>query len=266
MILFYAAAESALPQLAKEGAKNILITMANGLKKIPKVPDLYKGDYNLLTDSGAFTYQRKGGITVDKWIQDAKTIEKVSTELISLDVIGDPVKSYDNFIEIIKELPQVIPTLHFGEDVKWLKKYLEKTPRVCIGGMVPFKAKPMLFKRHLKEIFKMFSMNDMPRFHALGCFAPDILEEYPFYSCDASSWQNYARFGEFHRFKKTEYYRMKSANIGTINTKELDLEDLYCYSENTNEIKLNLTVKALADYEKYLNYLWNKRNLNFSSY
>ena len=149
MILFYAAAESALEELSKEGAKNILITMSNGLKKIPKVPLLYKDGYNLLTDSGAFTYQRKGGITVEKWIQDAIKIESISTELISLDVIGDPVKSYENYIEIKKTLPNVIPTLHFGEDVKWLKKYLEFTPRVCIGGMVPFKAKPDLFKKHL---------------------------------------------------------------------------------------------------------------------
>lgn len=263
MILFYAGAEGSLPELAREGAKNILITMSNGMKKIPKVPGYFNNDYNLLTDSGAFTYQRKGGITVEKWIEDALTINKYSTELISLDVIGDPVKSYDNYIEIIKTLPHVIPTLHFGEDIKWLKKYLEKTPRVCIGGMVPFKARPQLFKKHLNEIFQMFSLDSMPRFHALGCFSPDILEEYPFYSCDATSWHNYARFGEFHRFKKMDYYRMKSVNIGSISFKGLDLTDLYAYVTNTSEIKLNLTVEALNEYEKYLNYLWNKRNLKF---
>ena len=265
MILFYAAAESALEELSQEGVKNLLITMSNGLKKIPKVPTLFTNGYNLLTDSGAFTYQRKGGITVDRWIQDALTVNPMSTELISLDVIGDPVKSYENYIEIRKTLPHVIPTLHFGEDIEWLKKYLKLTDRVCIGGMVPFKAKPHLFKKHLKEIFKMFSMDNMPKFHALGCFAPDILEEYPFYSCDASSWQNYARFGEFHRFKQMQYFRMKSLNVGSVNFNELDIDELDCYMKNTNEIKLHLTVKALDDYQNYLNYLWKKRNLKFSS-
>ena len=262
MRLYFAAAESALKELASVKCSNILISMANGEKKIPTVGN-YFSEYNLIIDSGAFTYYKKGGIELDKWIEKAEKIIVPNSELIGLDVIGNAKESFNNY-QIIKErFPFAIPTFHVGSDIKYLFEYLKHTNRIAIGGMVPYKSEIETLKKYLNEIFKNFSFNNMPKFHAFGYFSPNILENYPFYSADASTWQNYSRFGEFHRFNKTEYKRMKSLNVEPLNPIGLSIDDIYIYSLNSPELKLQAISEAVKKYEFYLTYLWKTRGMNF---
>lgn len=263
MKLYFAGAESSVKELSEVKATKILISMANGLKQIHKVPELYtRQDFDLLIDSGAFTYQRKGNITLDKWIETAKGFT-MPRKLIALDVIGSAPKSYSNYVETIKQIPDVIPTLHLQEDLSWLKKYLEHTDYVCLGGMVSFKASPEAFAQHLKKIFGLFSKESLPKFHALGCFNQEILEQFPFYSCDATTWQNYARFGEFHRFLRMKYVRMKSGNVEPPNVKGMPLDDIFLYAGSEGRLKLNAITEALTQFEKYLTTLWERKDINW---
>ena len=177
-------------------------------------------------DSGAFTYAKKGGISLRDWIKQCKSLEKYATEIISLDVIGDAKKTFENFITINEEIPNVIPTFHVGSDIEYLYKYLEYTDRVAIGGMVPYKSEITTLKSFLSQIFKLFDLNNLPKFHAFGYFSQAILEQYPFYSADATTWQNYSRFGEHHRFINGQYTRIKSLNVDTNNFEQSNIEDI----------------------------------------
>jgi len=263
MRLYFAGAEGCVNDLHEAGCERMLISMANGLKAIHKVPGIFEDDeYDLLIDSGAFTYQKKGGIDLDKWIGSALEF-KMPRKLIALDVIGSAEESHSNYIETIKTIPDVIPTLHLEEDLSWLKKYLEHTDYVCLGGMVSFKASPEAFAEHLKKIFGLFSRESLPKFHALGCFNQDILEMFPFYSCDATTWHNYARFGEFHRFNNTKYIRMKSPKVEVPKILGAPLDDIHLYINDDPKLKLKANTEALKQFEKYLTELWRHKNIEW---
>ncbi len=264
MKLYAAAAESALKELSAHNMTNILISMANGEKKIPQVPTFFGDNYDLIIDSGAFSYYKKGGIKLDTWIAKAKKLQMPNSQLIGLDVIGNPAETLENYNEIIKTIPDAIPTFHVGSDISYLKKYLNNTDRIAIGGMVPYKSEIEKLKRFLTEIFKLFGKEALPRFHAFGYFSPEILENFPFWSADASTWQNYSRFGEFHVFKKMQYLRMKSINVETFSPYGKTLDELNIYLLNTPEAKLESIKNALHGYEKFLTYLWNKREIKFN--
>lgn len=265
MILYYAAAESGLPELSNVGANNLLISMANGLKKIPKVPEFYN-EYKLIIDSGAFTYARKGGISICDWIKTANEIKKYGTEIISLDVIGDAKKTFENYEIISNEIDNVIPTFHVGSDIEYLYKYLEKTNRIAIGGMVPYKSEISTLQSHLNKIFVNFNdPKNLPKFHAFGYFSQAILERYPFYSADASTWQNYSRFGEFHKFINLKYTRMKSLRVDTIDLRRTDIDDIRTYIQDNPIDKLKKIKIALDKFENYLTNLWKKRGVTWSN-
>lgn len=259
MRLYYAAAESALKELSEIEVDAILISMANGEKKIPKVQDYFK-KCHLLVDSGAFTFQKKKGITVEQWIKKALNLEQYASEIISLDVIGDAQKSYDNYIEIKKSL-DVIPTFHVGSDIEYLKKYLEHTNRIAIGGMVGLKSEITKLKNYLNEIFKLFNPKDLPKFHAFGYFSQQILEHYPFFSADATTWQNYSRFGEFHKFENFEYKRVKSLKVAKVDINEYNIKDLTTLKLNEPLEKLARIKEAVDNYEEHLTMLWQKRGV-----
>jgi hypothetical protein len=261
MKLFFAAAESALPELAAIEAKRILISMANGEKKIPKVPEHFKSGYELIIDSGAFTYQKKKGITLSDWIIKASGLNKYGSELIALDVIGDPASSYENYMAIKRDLPAVLPTFHVGSDITYLDKYLQHTQRIAIGGMVPYKSEIEKLRDFLNEVFSRFDLKTLPKFHAFGYFSQPILENYPWYSADASTWQNYSRFGEFHKFEDLKYSRCKSLRVGNINLRETHIRDLAVYIAEDPLLKLKRIREALNDFEIYLTHLWEKRGI-----
>lgn len=266
MKLYFAAAESALKELADAKVRNLLITMAHGEKKIPKVPQMFGDEFDLIIDSGAFTYfSKKKTMTPAMWIPKAAALIKAvpKAELISLDVIGNAEKSWENYVEIRKSLPDAMPTFHVGSDIKYLDMYLEHTTRIAIGGMVPLKSEIAKLRRFVDAIFSRFSLDAMPRLHAFGYFSQDVLENYPWYSADASTWQNYSRFGEFHRFEKLQYTRRKSLSVQDFNPRGMSMDDLYIYSQNTAELKLAAIRKAIGDYEQFLTELWKKRQVTF---
>ena len=236
--------------------------MANGEKKIPKVPEYFE-KYALIIDSGAFSYHKKGGIELDKWIEKAAGLQPYGTELIALDVIGDPKKTFENFQIINQQIKNTVPTFHVGSDINYLKKYLEYTDRIAIGGMVPYKSEIQLLKRHLSKVFEIFTPEAPPRLHAFGYFSQEILESFPFYSADASTWQNYSRFGEFHNFMNMKYTRMKSLRVGKIKLRETSPSDLATYIKDDPLDKLRKIKIALDEFEYYLTKLWTKRGIKW---
>lgn len=269
MNLYFAAAESALPELSNAGVKNILISMANGAREIPKVPQ-YFSDYKLIIDSGAFTFAKKNvehndwicrEPRLEKWIKQAKKLTQglVNYELISLDVIGHAEYTKENYDFITEHIPDVVPTFHVGSEIYYLKKYADKTNRICIGGMVPYKSEIEKLKGELLKIFKLFSKESMPKFHAFGYFSQEILDNFPWHSADASTWQNYSRFGEFHGFDKFIYKRFKSVHVEKINYNSLTIDELYTYMHNTPELKLKAINHAINKYQNYLTELWTHR-------
>lgn len=264
MKFYYAGAESDLKNLSKLNVKRLLISIANGKNQIKKIKDYYPNDeYKLIMDSGAFTFFKKNKkMNCDKWIEIVDEVKDNCTEIISLDVIRNDKETYENYL-YIKEHIDVIPTFHLQSDFKYLKKYLEYTDRICIGGMVYLGAQSNLLQLELNKLFSLFSKDSLPKFHAFGIFNQAILEKYPFYSCDASTWNTYVKFNEFEIIKNFRKKRAQSFRKNQ-NLSDYSLEEILGNIQENRIDKLKISVKNFVEIEYYLTKLWEKRGIKWN--
>lgn len=156
-----------------------------------KTPDL-----TVIADSGAFSAM-SAGVKVEvkdlaKWAIQWKDHFKW---VASLDVIGNPVRTYSNWREMVDiHGVQAIPTIHFGTHPSELDKYGRRgVDLVGLGGLVKVPTSAQM--RWLIQVFKYAKKNwpDM-QFHGWGCTSHQHFR-LPFYSVDSSSWTAPMRYG-----------------------------------------------------------------------
>ena len=261
MKIYFAGAESGLKDLKANGVSRLLITMASGERHFPKARTEIPA-CDLLIDSGAFTFQTKGDMLLSDWIAMAHRVKPFGNEIIALDVIGDPKKTYENFQEIIKEIPDAIPTFHITAPIEYLHKYLKYTDRIAIGQMVPFTKRQNLLRSMLCKIFSNLDMKDPPRLHAFGVCS-NLLKDFPFYSADATSWLAAARFRSVSFFENGKIFQRDSlakpgSRLKNLSLKTVDLSDI-----GTSEL-YRRSIKAVMEFEKYLTRLWTKRGITWT--
>lgn len=114
-----------------------------------------------------------------------------------LDGIGDPLKTYQNQLAMEALGAPPLPCFHYGEDERYLEYYVKNYDYITIGGMV---GKPSAqLARWLDRIWEKYMVDHTgkPRLkvHAFGITAIPIMERYPWYSVDSSSWIQSAAFG-----------------------------------------------------------------------
>jgi hypothetical protein len=150
-------------------------------------------------DSGAYV-AKSSGKPIDlraytKFIQDNQSWIEYAA---ALDVIGDPKTSYDNLRCMEDDLGArtVLPTFHFGEDEKWLERYLaDGHKHICLGDMVRHTVLELsiwlsrLWPRYLAKVPGL-------KVHGFGLTAPRVLLAFPWYSVDATTWATAAKHGD----------------------------------------------------------------------
>ena len=155
-------------------------------------------------DSGAFSAFTKG-VEIDlpgycDYIKrNDDIIEKSDGTLLAsvLDGIGDPLKTWQNqqAMEALGVRP--LPCFHYGEDERYLKWYVERYDYITLGGMVPI-SKPQLYL-WLDRIWEHYLIDGAGRpklkVHGFGLTTVGLMERYPWYSVDSSSWIQIAHRG-----------------------------------------------------------------------
>lgn len=155
-------------------------------------------------DSGAFSAHTLG-VEIDikeyceyiKRNSDIWRIEDGAVMCSVLDGIGDPLKTYQNqwIMEQLGAKP--LPCFHFGEDERYLEEYVKNYSYITIGGMVGRTSEAL--KTWLDRIWERYMVDGSgkPRLkvHAFGITAIPIMERYPWYSVDSSSWIQSTSFG-----------------------------------------------------------------------
>lgn len=158
----------------------------------------------IFLDSGAFSAFTKG-VEIDmkaycRYIQENRDIlEEVDGYACAsvLDGIGDPLKTYQNqkAMEALGVTP--LPCFHYGEDEKYLDYYTANYPYITLGGMVPIST-PQLY-HWLDRIWEKHLVDGAGRpkvkVHGFGLTTMSLVERYPWYSVDSSSWVQIARTG-----------------------------------------------------------------------
>lgn len=210
--------------------------------------------YDVFVDSGAFSaYFRKITLDVHRYIDFIK--ENNIKNYASLDVIYDPQATWKNFEIMLQEGLSPIPTFHYQTDIKELKKY-KKYPYIALGGLVPLARQKKKLTEWLDYCFKYLIddiYNNGLKVHGFGVMSQDILERYPFYSVDSTSWSIGLKFGAM--YKKTAAHKKplrENSEFAEHLRREKDLEFLS---------KRNIT--SYNDMETFITNLWSERGFNF---
>lgn len=159
----------------------------------------------ILIDSGAFTAFTTGKIITPKeygtWALNFKKQweHKVkSLHFFNLDVIGDQKGSNINLKKLEAMGLNPIPIFTYGGDIEDFEYYLNNYEYIGLGGLVGLKTNKQI--EWLKYCYKFVVRKHketgiLPKTHLLGVTKEVILNEFPCYSADSSSWVSCLRFG-----------------------------------------------------------------------
>jgi len=170
-----------------------------------------KKKISLFLDSGAYSAWSKNiEINLQEYIEFIKKHKKYIDIYASLDVIGDPEKTYENHLEMERQGLKPLICFHKNEDYKWLKLYLEKYEYIALGGIAGgdnFR----VVQKHLDKCWDIIcnTKDGIPkhRIHGFGLTSLKLMLRYPWYSVDSTSWVMTSRFGSVYvpKIRKGKY-------------------------------------------------------------
>ena len=161
-------------------------------------------DAKVFLDSGAFSAYTLG-VEIDlptycEYIKRNADLWRVEDGVMMasvLDGIGDPLKTYQNQLAMESHGVRPLPCFHAGEDERYLEHYVKNYEYITLGGMVGSTTKQLctwldrMWERYLVD----GSGRPRCKVHGFGITAIPIMERYPWYSVDSSSWIQSAAFG-----------------------------------------------------------------------
>ena len=191
----------------KAGYKNRLFTWAYLGGVSHKLDSVFKywvkrkktdPEIQIFMDSGAFTFGGKISeydneaydAKLDEYIKFIKKYKNGIDHYMALDHIWSVDKSIEYYDKMLSEGLDPVPVYHLGEPYEILEYYAENSDYIAIALRGAKQAHQYAM---LQKIF-----NDYPnkKFHALAVNGlTKIFLDFPFYSCDSSSWCKYALEG-----------------------------------------------------------------------
>jgi hypothetical protein len=130
-----------------------------------------------------------------KWVKKNKQSIDI---YVNVDVIFNPELTWkvQMYLEKTHKL-KPLPVVHYGTDIKWLKKYMDNHEYIGIGGI----GQEVTVSEYYKfgdDVFTTISdSKGFPthKLHGFAVTAPTLIHRYPWYSVDSTSWVQYGRFG-----------------------------------------------------------------------
>lgn len=168
------------------------------------VDEMRADSARVFLDSGAYSaFTQKLTLSVENYCSYIRTnrdilrIEDGTYMASVLDGIGDPLQTYRNQLEMEYRGIRPLPCFHAGEDERYLEYYVANYEYITLGGMVGGSTKTLAV--WLDRVFDRYIVDGAGRpkvkVHGFGITAIPLMERYPWYSCDSSSWIQSAAFG-----------------------------------------------------------------------
>jgi hypothetical protein len=168
------------------------------------VDDMRNDKAQVFLDSGAFSAFTLGvKLSVEEYVEyiqrnrDILRIEDGTIMASVLDGIGDPLQTYRNQLEMEQRGFRPLPCFHAGEDERYLEHYVANYEYITLGGLVGSSTKTLAV--WLDRVFDRYLVDGAGRpkvkVHGFGITSIPLMERYPWYSCDSSSWIQSAAFG-----------------------------------------------------------------------
>lgn len=158
----------------------------------------------IFLDSGAFSSFTLGvKLKVEDYVnyilrnQDIIRVEDGNLMASVLDGIGDPQETFENQMKMERLGVRPLPCFHAGEDPRYLEWYVKNYEYITLGGMVGTSTQQL--ELWLDDVWGNYltdgSGNPRIKVHGFGITSIPIMEKYPWYSCDSSSWIQATSFG-----------------------------------------------------------------------
>jgi hypothetical protein len=188
---------SPVEQAARVSVKHYLESY-HYVHKQTMVDTMRRDGVKVFLDSGAFSAFTQG-IEIDlqaycEYIHHNRDLILVASVL---DGIGDPLKTYRNqyLMEALGTAP--LPCFHYGEDERYLEHYIANYDYITLGGMVPINKEQLVY--WLDRIWNRYltDRDGLPirKVHGFGLTRVSLMQRYPWFSIDSSSWVQSARTG-----------------------------------------------------------------------
>jgi hypothetical protein len=164
---------------------------------------------DLLIDCGAFTVHKKGKvIRLTDYLNFLYKIDYPVDGYFVLDSIGDPKKTFENFLEMRKEGFDPMPIFTRGDSLERLENYYGYSDIVALGGL---KAGGENDNGYVKWFMEKGVRGR--KTHWLGFAQHDLIYHYKPYSVDAINWKRALLYGDlviytgmgFKHAKRTDF-------------------------------------------------------------
>lgn len=162
-----------------------------------KIDSIRRDNRVIFLDSGAFSAFTQGvDVDIEAYARFCKDNADIVQYASVLDAIGDEIGTWQNQHKLEQLGVNVLPCYHYGEPIEVLRYYRDNYEYMTIGGMVPIST-PQLFLWLDRVWEELIDGNGEPviKVHGFGLTSPALMEKYPWYSVDSSSWLQIASFG-----------------------------------------------------------------------
>lgn len=151
-------------------------------------------------DDFSFLQRREYKKYLHQYISFLKKNEHLLEIYVNLDIINNAEETYKNQKYLEKHRLHPLPVFHFGNDPKWLKRYIDEGyDYIAIGGIVPNPFQQV--QPELDRIWESIicDKNGFPKvkIHGFAITSPRYIQRYPWYSVDSTSWVKMGRCGIF---------------------------------------------------------------------
>lgn len=253
-------------------AANRLLSQANE-RRVINAWEASNVSHKLFIDSGAFSVAHAGKtVDIDDYIAYINSHPKIPI-FVELDVIPFPVlnvttakecceASWQNYLYMKQHVITdctLLPLYHFGEPREALERILntevngELANYIGIGGRHGVSTDAQC--KYFNEVFTVIqnSKNPKVKVHAFGITVPKILESFPFYSADSTTWLQVAINGGIIRddlsiVSISDNLRHKVGNVQNMH------EDAYALIEDEVTARNYDFDKLCRDYKLRLRY------------
>ena len=202
------------PELGSLGVKNFLVSYENPANVEDGAGWCAKAapGSSMMVDSGAFSAWSIGKpVILSEYIEFCKDfIAKWSGKLTNIYIVGLDVipgergrqptpkecedsarQGWENSLEMVKAGLTPIPIFHRGENFKWLDLMASRFEYIGIAPKVDVSVKVKM--EWLKRVFSVIKANN--KTHGFAVTSKRLMEEFPWFSVDSSSWLGPQRWG-----------------------------------------------------------------------
>lgn len=156
----------------------------------------------------------------------------------------------------------VIPVYHYSDYIDpkhrgLLEEFAGRFPYVAAAG-VNATSRP---ERDNFYAYVFKTVRDKVLIHGLAATSPVLMEKFPFYSVDSTTWLNPERYGASLEFKKGTVHNVQSLRVVREKSRALHNRQ---FIEPKDRLKSS--IKTFLDAEEYFTKLWSARGITFKEF